>query len=115
MSFVGERVRKVVICLVCGADGICSHHDVCEDCGGPVEPRENVSRGYTPCHAEEDCDGWIRYQRGLEAGWAWCAAIIGMAEAIRGRPGITDWMCRYCDTFNPAGALECDDCGSDWE
>jgi len=40
--------------------------------------------------------------------------LMGMAEAIRAMPGVSDWTCRSCDTFNAAGSLTCDDCGAEW-
>ncbi len=50
----------------------------------------------------------------FNTGAAVAFGLMGMAEAIRAMPGVADWTCRSCNTFNGAGALECDDCGSDW-
>ena len=51
---------------------------------------------------------------GFMLGAAVAFGLMGMAEAIRNKPGMTDWTCRSCNTFNGAGALDCDDCGAEW-
>ncbi len=68
----------------------------------------------------DPCDGrrpgrlsaW--HDEAYRAGAAVAFGLMGMAEAIRTLPGVSDWTCRSCDTFNAAGALTCDDCGYDW-
>lgn len=63
-------------CSICNSPhGECEMHDLCGECGGPVEPSARVPRGYAPSHGE-GCAFWrgVARERLNIAVWLWSRA-----------------------------------------